>query len=1003
MAGSAAISGFIGRAAELGRLEEAFGRVGDGNPLSLCVGGEAGVGKTRLVSEFTRRVRAQGGCVLTGGCIDLAEASLPYAPVVEALRGLARELQPPAVEELLGPGRPLLARLLPELARPEEPTGSTPPVTSSAQAALFEAFLALLERLADRSRTALVVEDLHWADHSTLDLVAFLVRNVPAALVVVLTYRTDELHRGHRLRPFLAGLDRSGRVERLELSRFDRAETGHLLAAILGSRPDDELAEDIYQRSEGNAFFAEELLAAAREGVERSLPRSLENVLLTRVQDLSEDAQATLRLAAAAGGPIEADLLSAVSDLPGADLLEALRDAVAHQVLVPDQVAETYGFRHALTQEALYAELLPGERAGLHARFAAALREHPHLAAAGGRAGAARLAYHSMRAHDPRRALPAAVDAGVQFVAAYAFADARRQFETALELWDQVPDAGPATGRDRAEVLQLAAESAYLAGDPNRAIALTRAAILAVDAGREPTRAGLLHGRLGGYLHATGGEGALEQYQAAVRLVPPDPPLAESAQVLAAYGEALMGHGRYRESRHLCEEAVAIARRTGALAEEGDARRVLGVDLAFLGDLEAGVEQLDLARRIARSVGKVDEVARTFAVLSGLLEAFGRLEEAARIAAEGADEAAGRGLGRWHGPFLTAIAARALFALGRWDDAEALLRRASERMSPELSAMRVFVNTVRAQLDVARGLPESAAELLAVARAAYALTLTQPWIAAPLFAATAELALLEGRLEDAGTAVAEGLRLSTPDVDFAAPLYALGVRAAADRAEVAQVRRLGDDVGAARRTGNALVAELHARMSPERADGRVPTPRTEAQVVLCDAELARLDGHSDPGRWATAAGAWEGLSQPYPAAYARWRGAETLLLHGAARDEVEPLLRAAHACARELGAAPLRVEIEGLARRGRLTLSVEPDRAAPGRQPSPLDRLGLTAREQEVLALVAAGRTNRQIAEALFIAPKTATVHVSNILAKLGVRSRVEAATIAHRLGGLDP
>ena len=266
MAGSAAISGFIGRAAELGRLEEAFGRVGDGNPLSLCVGGEAGVGKTRLVSEFTRRVRAQGGCVLTGGCIDLAEASLPYAPVVEALRGLARELQPPAVEELLGPGRPLLARLLPELARPEEPTGSTPPVTSSAQAALFEAFLALLERLADRSRTALVVEDLHWADHSTLDLVAFLVRNVPAALVVVLTYRTDELHRGHRLRPFLAGLDRSGRVERLELSRFDRAETGHLLAAILGSRPDDELAEDIYQRSEGNAFFAEELLAAAREG-----------------------------------------------------------------------------------------------------------------------------------------------------------------------------------------------------------------------------------------------------------------------------------------------------------------------------------------------------------------------------------------------------------------------------------------------------------------------------------------------------------------------------------------------------------------------------------------------------------------------------------------------------------------------------------------------------------------------------------------------------------------
>ena len=233
----------------------------------------------------------------------------------------------------------------------------------------------------------------------------------------------------------------------------------------------------------------------------------------------------------------------------------------------------------------------------------------------------------------------------------------------------------------------------------------------------------------------------MEQYQAAVRLVPPDPPLAESAHVLAAYGEALMGHGRYRESRHLCEEAVAIARRIGALAEEGDARRVLGVDLAFLGDLEAGVEQLDLARRIARSVGKVDEVARTFAVLSGLLEAFGRLEEAARIAAEGADEAAGRGLGRWHGPFLTATAARALFALGRWDDAEAYAAACIRTDVARAERDARLRQHGRAQLDVARGLPESAAELLTVARAAYALTLTQPWIAAPLFAATAELAL----------------------------------------------------------------------------------------------------------------------------------------------------------------------------------------------------------------------------------------------------------------------
>jgi DNA-binding CsgD family transcriptional regulator len=216
---------------------------------------------------------------------------------------------------------------------------------------------------------------------------------------------------------------------------------------------------------------------------------------------------------------------------------------------------------------------------------------------------------------------------------------------------------------------------------------------------------------------------------------------------------------------------------------------------------------------------------------------------------------------------------------------------------------------------------------------------------------------------------------------------------------VASARRVDEDVREARRLGNGLAAELSSRMSPERADGRVPTPPMEAQAALCEAELARLDGHADPDLWAAATAAWERLAEPYPAAYARWRAAEALLLRGVAREQVESSLRAAHETACELGAAPLCSEIEALARRGRVDLAAEAVPTAARRPPSSLDRLGLTAREQEVLALVAVGRTNRQIAETLFISPKTATVHVSNILGKLGVRSRVEAATIAHRLG----
>jgi len=1003
MAGTVASSRFVDRTAELGRLEAAFAHAGGGDPLTLCVGGEAGVGKTRLVARFAGRVRERGGQVLLGGCVELGETALPYAPLAQALRGLGRGLEPEALDELAGPGRPLLARLLPELGREEGSTGLAG--GSWGQAQLFEALLALLERLADRSPTVLVVEDLHWADRSTLDLLAFLVRNLQAGLLVVLTYRTDELHRRHPLRPFLAELDRSGRGERLEVGRFDRPEVADLLAGIIGTRPDDELVGQIYRRSEGNAFFAEELLAATQPGADngRSLPPSLEKVLLSRVQVLPEDAQATLRLVAAAGGRVGHGLLAAVSELPEADLLAALRSAVAHQVLVPDPATETYAFRHALTQEALYAELLPGERARLHAAFARVLAERSQPAEPDRVAAPARLAYHWVRAHEPARALPAAVEAGLQSEAAYGFADAQRHFELALELWDQVADADERLGLDRSAVLQHAADSAYLAGDPNRAITLTRAALASVDVAADPVRAGLLHVRLGGYLRATGGEGAFAEYEAAVRLVPASPPLAERAQVLAAFGEALITQARFRESRELCEEAIAIAGQIGALVEEGDARRALGVDLAFLGDLEAGVGELAEARRIVEAVGTVDQVARTFATWSGLLETFGRLEAAAGLALEGAELAASQGLGRWHGPFLTATAARALFGLGRWDDAEVLLGRAADRVAPELAATWVYIHTARGQLDLARGRAAAAAEHLAVARDAYAQTVTQPWFATPLFVATAELAVLEGRLPDADAAVAEGLRVAGADPGYAAPLYALGLRAAADRAELARARRDDEEVLEARQAGDTLTGQLQARLSPEGADGAVPTPRTEAQTVLCQAELARLDGRTEPDLWEAAAKAWERLGEPYPTSYARWRQAEALLLGGLGREQVEPSLRAAHQTTVELGAAPLRAELEALARRGRLDLGSEAAATAAAKPSSPLDPLGLTAREQEVLALVAIGRTNAQIAETLFISPKTATVHVSNILTKLGVRNRVEAATIAHRLRIVQP
>jgi len=325
MAGSVATSHFIGRTGELGRLHAAFESTRGGDPVTLCVGGEAGVGKTRLVTRFADHVSEAGGLVLVGGCIELGEGSLPYGPVIQALRGLGRRLDSAVLADLVGQDRALLARMLPEFGATDdvaESASGSPVVSSSSQARLFEAFLGLLDRLAKRSPTVLVIEDLHWADRSTLDLLTFLVRNLRTALLLVLTYRTDDLHRRHPVRPFLAELDRSERVDRLDVDRFDRDEIAQLLQGSVGGSPAADLVEQIFRRSGGNAFFAEELFAAVRErNASPNLPPSLENVLLSRVQVLPEDTQATLRIVAAASGPVEHQLLARSATFPSPNCL----------------------------------------------------------------------------------------------------------------------------------------------------------------------------------------------------------------------------------------------------------------------------------------------------------------------------------------------------------------------------------------------------------------------------------------------------------------------------------------------------------------------------------------------------------------------------------------------------------------------------------------------------------------------------------------------------------
>jgi predicted ATPase len=466
----------VGRDAELAALTAALDDAVEGVPGVVLLGGEAGVGKTRLVEEAAQRAQAAGARVLTGSCVELGGEGLPFAPLADALRQLARETPSEQLDEFLGPARHELARLLPELD-PHAPQGET------SAARLLEMVLGVIQRLAVDRPLMFVIEDLHWGDRSTLDLVTLLVRALRATRVLaVVTFRSDELHRAHPLRPLLTGWERVRSVQRLELARFGREDVARQLAGILGEPAPRRLVELVHDRSEGNAFLVEEILEAAQSQADE-LPTTLRDVLLARTERLTPPAQSLLRTAAAGGRTVGDRLLGAVAELAEADLDAALREAVEHHLLLVDPAGHGYVFRHALTRDAIYDDLLPRERVRIHAAYARALLREGGTDDA---AGAAALALHWSSSHDLPRALPAYVDAA-RLAAPYAPAEALRHLERALEIWPSVPDAPERCGLDLIELLRRAALTAHAAGELDRALALINEALAEPDAAPSPS------------------------------------------------------------------------------------------------------------------------------------------------------------------------------------------------------------------------------------------------------------------------------------------------------------------------------------------------------------------------------------------------------------------------------------------------------------------------------------------------------------------------------------
>jgi DNA-binding NarL/FixJ family response regulator len=975
-------------------LEAALETVRQGEPAAVLIGGEAGMGKTRLIGEFTAVARGAGVRVLTGACLELGADGLPYSPFTAMLRDLVREAEPNEIAGLLrGSGRAVreLARLLPELAADHSPSGPEAAGTAlhgdpdgvtagEARAHLFEGFLTLLERLAAQRPLALIIEDVHWADRSSRDLLSFLIgyQRAVGNLLVIVTFRSDELHRTHPLRPLLAELARIDWVDKAELPPLTRGQAEELAAVVLGRTPEGAVADAIYERAQGNPLFTEELLACAGEC--DAVPDTLADLLLQAVRRLPEDTQEVLRVASAGSGTTSDALLAQVTGLDASSLVTAIRPAVAANVLVTS--GEGYSFRHALIQESVHADLLPGEHAAVHTRFARAIDADPALVPQG-RAEIEK-AHHWYSAHNTTGALAGSWRASVQASNAVAHAERLMLLDRVLELWEQVPDAGAQIGADHVRILEEATAAARDAGEPQRGLAFADLALTELDRATEPVRvASLLRQRVA-FRKDLGLVASTDELHQALDLVPESVSVSARTEVLLslAHCGSNMQDPQYRAWGN---EALRLARQLGDHAAEAQALVNLAVLEAGPGQVAATDSEpyrlLTQSREVARQARAYHPTIRLAILETHLLCGAGEFEQAADAAQRGIAGAERHGLARTAGAFLAINLAEPLWYLGRWDEAVAVAGRALD-LAP-MPRTRVGLWVVDGAIAIARGDVAKAARRAAASRAMLAAGGYDEQHHLPLAVIDIEVALAA---KGPGAAVAVAAEtLKQYDLSVASPRYAWPLLEAAARV-------------ATQAPGEEAVALLdRLRTLAEKTDVYGPVQRAwQLSYLALDPDaVVRLEAGADGGRPAgrdssrlpdadAAVAAWEAVGQPHEAAAALTHAARIALAERAGQQAAARLRRAAPIAAR-LGASPLAVQIAGLTRRA----------GCDGNA----DDAGLTGRELEVLRLVAAGQSNREIAAALVISPKTASVHVSNILAKLGAATRTEAAVKAHELG----
>lgn len=951
----------------------------------VAISGEAGVGKTRLLAEFLERASKGGRVeVLEGHCYD-EDPAVPYGPVIEALRGWIRRGGIARIADAAGVWTGDLARLLPEL-------GGTQPVVAESEAAaqkhrVFEAMYRVLRPGASQAPRLLIVEDLHWSDQTSQELLRSLARAIENDRVLILgTYRSDELHRRHPLTHWLAQLTRERLMSEVALAPLTREEVTRMLDGILGRAAPHGLAATLFDRTGGNPFFVEEILKSLIESGDmkaliqsapqgRSLdhlhiPLTVRDSVVGRTAGLDETTAQVLKYAAVIGRVFDFELLLALTGLKEEQLLKAIGDLVERQLVaeVRHGGEDRYEFRHALTREAIYEDLLGREQRRIHLEVLNAIER---AGSGNGDGRVDQLAYHSLKARELDKAATYAALAGERAEKIYAYREAVAHYEVALEL----KEGGSL--REKAELLDRLGQVSHPLGNSELTLRYWKEARALYEELGDRRRVAITDVQLSRIFWERGlTADAFSHAQAALQGLEEGPPSKELAFAYSTLSQLHMLASHPNEAIRWGEKAIALGEEVGDERAKVHSLNNIGVALMDTGDVERGLTCLEESLAMARRLKLSFDATRACNNMGEQLLRIGDIRRAKEVYEEGLKTAEEGGWDLSRGFILGNLGA-ILTLLGQWEQAAEVLDRAIRAGEAGFPVALLVAKPQMAKLLLFRGDTLGAIALLEDVRPAVERSDEFQQLR-DLYPVMAMAYLESGRREEARQVVDRFLILWRQIGSLHSSIIAMG--------EIGEaVLGLG---------GLEMTREVVAGLA--KVDGLFSTLwsrtwRAETEGLLAQAEGGHVLAVE---RYELAVEGWSRMGMVLHEARSRARLADSLMAASGDRPRAERELGRAEERMAALGAAPDLVRLEIIRDRWKLTVAKAEEVTDPF--------VSLTPREHEVLTLLARGMTNREIARELVISAKTAEIHVGNILGKLDLKSRAQAAALAMGQGLAD-